>query len=104
MIWYSLIAATAAVSLEYMYRVLPGGWFANMWIFIWPSLLVSFCIHKMVTNPGTPLIGAFILWSLAVMGMRVFVTTVVLRDYVSPGTWVALGLLVCARVAQSVWR
>lgn len=100
----SFVAAIFAVGLEYLYRTVPGGWFPNLWIWAVPSLCISYCIYRLVTQPGVPLIGALVMWSFAVIGTRVAVSLFVLRDTISVGTWAALGLMVAARIAQSVWR
>lgn len=101
---YSLIAALCAVTLEYLYRVMPGTWWEWAWFYMLFSLTISFCIYKLITVPGQPLVGALIMWSFAVIGLRVFVSAVVLRDHIAPGTWAAVGLLIVARVAQVVWK
>lgn len=75
-----------------------------MWIYVPLSGFISFSICKLVTQPGVPLVGALVVWSLAIMGTRVFVTIVLLRDVVPMGTWVALGLMLLARFAQTYWR
>jgi hypothetical protein len=102
--FWSVISALAAVYMEYLYRVLPGGWLRWSWLYVFPALLVSFSIHKLVTTPGVPLVGALVMWSICIMGSRIFVTMFVLHDKVSPGTWVAVGLMVIARFAQTFWK
>jgi hypothetical protein len=104
MIGWSLLAAMAAVLCEYLYRVLPGSWWHWVWLWIPLSLTISFSINKLITAPGVPLVGALIIWSLCIMGTRICVSVFVLKDYVSMGTWIALGLMLLARVAQQVWK
>jgi hypothetical protein len=101
---WSLLAAVPAVGMEYLYRVLPQSWWHYLYIWAPFSLLISYCICKLVTQPGVPLVGALIIWSLAIMGTRVAVTLFLLHDRVAPGTWVALALLLAGRVAQAVWK
>lgn len=103
-VFWSLVAAASAVLMEYLYRTLPGPWWHWVWIWTPLALVISYAICFLVRTPGIPLVGALIIWSLAVMGMRVFVTTVILGDTVALGTWIALGLMICARFAQQVWR
>lgn len=98
------MAAVCAVGAEYLYRTLPGSWLSNLWVWVPLQLGIGFAIYKLVTTPGTPLVGALIVWSFAVMGLRVLVSCVILKDVVPLGTWIALGLMIAARVAQSTWR
>ena len=101
---WSLLAAFCAVLMECLYRVLPGGWWPWIWIWAPLSLTISYSICKLITVPGVPLVGALIIWTLSVMGLRVLLTTVILRDAVPVGTWAALGLMVVARVVQVSWK
>lgn len=101
---WSFVAAAVAVACEYAYRVLPGTWWQYLPVWCVSGLIVSFAIHKLVTQQGTPLIGALVVWSFAIIVSRVLVTLFLLHDRVSPGTWCALALMVTARVAQTVWK
>lgn len=101
---WSFIAAFVAVGCEYLYRTLPGTWWQYLPLWCLTGLTVSFAIHKLVTQPDTPLIGALVMWSFAVIASRVFVTVVLLQDRVSPGTWCALALMITARIVQGTWR
>jgi len=42
-------------------------------------------------------------WALSTTALRVMVSVFLLIDFVKPGTWFALCLLVLARVAQTFW-
>ena len=101
---WSIAAALIAVGLEYLYRVLPGPWWHYLWIWIPCSTVISYSIYTLVTQPGVPLFAALIIWSLAVIFTRVFVTIALLHDHVSPGNWAALACLLAARIAQVVWK
>lgn len=106
-IMWSLIAAASAIGAEYLYRTLPGlpgNWLRYIWLWTPMQLLTGYCIYRLVTVPGTPLVGALILWSFATIGVRIIVSAFVLHDKIPPGTWAALGLLVIARIVQSTWR
>lgn len=103
-IFWSLLAAVCAVALEYLYRRLDGGWWEYLWVWTPLSLCISYSICKLIRTPGLPLVGALIIWSVAIMGLRVLVSAVILRDHIALGTWVALGLMVLARISQQVWR
>jgi hypothetical protein len=101
-IW-GLAAAVPAVWLEYMYRQRPDSWIDNLWLYIPAQLAISFCIYKLVTQPSTTLMDAFVIWALSTTAFRVFVSVVLLHDTVKGGTWFALGLLTMARIAQTFW-
>lgn len=101
---WSILAAIPAVGLEYCYRALRGSWLTFLWLYAPASILISFCIYRLVNQPGVPLVGALIFWSVSVIGLRILVTVVLLKDHVPPGTWAALVLLVLARIVQAMWR
>lgn len=101
--FWSLAAAAVAVACEYAYRTL-GSPFHYWYLFLPAQCFIGYSIYKIVTVPGTPLVGALIVWSFATIFMRVFVSAVVLRDAITPGVWAALVLLLLARVTQTYWR
>lgn len=90
--------------MEYLYRRLPGSWWQYLWVWVPCSAFISYAICQIVRQPGQPLFVALVVWSLAIMGLRVLVTTVLLHDKVAPGAWAALALLLAARIVQTVWR
>jgi hypothetical protein len=100
----SFVAAALAVGAEYLYRTLRGPWWHWLWLWVPMQLGIGYCIYRIVTVPGVPLVGALVMWSFAIIGTRVLVSVFILRDVISIGTWAALGLMVAARIAQSVWR
>lgn len=100
---WAFASAAIAVGAEYLYRTLPGSWGRYLWLWIPMQLAIGYGICHLVRTPGVPLVGALIMWSFAVIGLRIFVSTVLLHDHVAPGTWCALGLLILARIAQSTW-
>jgi hypothetical protein len=93
-----------AVGAEYLYRTLPPPWWHYLWLWVPMQVAIGYCIYRIVTQPGVPLIGALVLWSFAVIGTRVFVSLFLLHDRIPNGTWAALALMVAARLAQSFWR
>jgi hypothetical protein len=101
---WSFVAAFVAVGMEYLYRKITVPYWHLLPLWAVSGVIVSYAIYRLVTQPGVPLIGALVMWSFAVIGCRVFVTVVLLHDKVSPGTWVALGLMIAARIAQTVWK
>lgn len=100
--FWSLLAAMCAVGAEYLYRTLQGPWWTHLYLWIPIQLTIGYAIYRLVTTPGTPLLGALVMWSFAVIITRVFVSVSLLHDKVPTGTWVAVGLMAAARVAQSV--
>lgn len=100
----SLLGGFTAILGEYLYRITPGPWYRNLWMWLPLTLIVSFCVHEIVKAPGMTLIGAFVVWTFATLGARVLVSVFVLHDRVPPGTWAALVLIVFARIIQQVWK
>ncbi len=101
---WSIMAAILAVLAEYLYRTIPGPWINHLWLWTPIQLAIGFCICQLVRTPGVPLVGALIIWSLCIIGLRIFVSAVLLHDTISIGTWVALCFMVAARFAQTIWR
>ena len=101
-VWWGLAAAVPAVAAEYLYRVLPGTWIDYWWVWLPISLSVSYSVCQLVRQPGNSLLDAFVVWAFSTTFLRV-VATMALGDHVREGTWVALALLVLARVAQTMW-
>lgn len=102
-ILWGLAAAVPAVLAEYLYRVLPGPWWTHLWLWVPMQVTIGYCIYRLVTIPNTSLLDAFVVWAFSTTAMRVFVTVVLLGDHVRQGTWIAFGLVVLAKVAQSWW-
>lgn len=68
------------------------------------QLLTGYCIYRLVTVPGQPLLGALILWSFATIFIRMCVSLFILHDRMAPGLWAAVVLMVVARILQGVWK
>lgn len=104
---YGLLAGGAAVFAEYLYRTLDGTaiqWVESLWMWIFLQLIISYGIYKLVNLPGLTLIDSLIVFSSSTILLRVILTVFVLGDVVKTGTWIALGLLLLARVVQSLWK
>jgi hypothetical protein len=101
---WGLGAALPAVLAEYLYRAWPGSWASHLWAWVPLQLTIGYCIYRLVRIPNTTLLDAFVVWAFSTTALRVFVTTVLLGDTIQMGTWVAMGLLVLARVSQTYWR
>lgn len=99
---YSLLAAVVAVGLEWVYRAYPSLEFRQLWPVAWgASFAVAWCIFHLVRGAPT-LLSAFVLWATATLGLRVFVSVVLLRDEMSWQTWAAVGLITAARVIEGL--
>lgn len=103
LVW-GLFAAVPAVTAEYLYRTLKGPWLSYLPIWIPLQLAVGYGIYRMLNTPNTNLLEAFVVWSFCVLSMRVFVSQVLLQETVNTGTWVALGLMVLAKLVNVYWR
>lgn len=101
---WGLMGGGMAVLNEYLYRVLPGEWWHYIYMWVPIQLAISYCIYRIVTTPNTNLIDAIIVFTVSTLACRIFVTVYVLHDKVGPGTWVALALLVTARLVQVAWK
>lgn len=101
---WALLAASVAVGCEYLFRTIKEPWYHYLWAWIPLQTFIGYCVYRLVTTPGTSLIDAFIVWTFATIGMRVFVSAAILHDTVAPGTWAALALMLIARAVQVTWR
>jgi len=100
----SILGGLTAICGEYLYRITPGPWYRNLWMWLPITLLISFCVHELVKAPGVTLIGAFVIWTCTTLVTRIFFCVFILHDKVAPGTWAALALIVFARIIQQVWK
>lgn len=99
---WGLSAAIPAVLVEVTYRYIgPGVWVRYLWLWVPAQLLIGYSVYRLVTTPRTSLLDAFIVFAFSTTFMRVAASVFLLKDDVKPGTWVALVLLVLARVAQA---
>jgi hypothetical protein len=101
---WTLAAAFVAVGMEYLYKTLPGEWSDYLWIWVPGALFVNYSIYRLVSLPGTPLIGALVLWSFATIVTRTLVSALILREHIAPGVWCAVALVFLARIVQNTWR
>jgi len=83
---------------------MPGGWFNNLHYYLPLQLMVSYCIYKLVTEPETSLVEAFVVWAVSTTVARTFLSVVILHDEIRAGTWFALVLILLAKVSQTYWR
>jgi|SRR5687767_8665932 len=104
MIYWALLGAVLASYIEYLYRTLPGPWHQYLWLWVPSQTLIGYCVYRIVTMPNTSLLAAFVVWTFATMTMRILISVVALHDTVATGTWIALGLIVLAKVVQYTWR
>jgi len=90
-----------AVICEALYRKLPGPWSAHLILWIPLHLIMGYLVYKVVVS-GSSLLSAFVIGNFVTTTMRVAVTLIVLREPVSSGTWIALGLMVLAQFARRI--
>lgn len=101
---WALGAAVPAVTAEFLYRKMGATpWWHLLWLWVPLHLSIGYCIYRLVQQPQTTLLDAFVVWAFATTAMRVFVSVAILGDPVKGGTWFALGLLVMAKIAQTFW-
>lgn len=100
---WGLAAGVAAVSAEVLYRTLPGPWHHYLYLWLPLQMTIGYAVYRLVTMPHTSLIDAFVVFAFSTTLLRVMASLFVLGDTVRTGTWVALGLVILARVAQAAW-
>lgn len=103
--FWGLSAALPAVVAELIYKRWPAEWPWWYGLPLWVPLQLSigYCIYRLVSQPSSTLLDAFVVWALSTTAMRVFVSTIILQETIKGGTWFALALLVMAKIAQSFW-
>lgn len=97
-------AGFLAVTCEYLFRVLPGSYWQNWWVYFPLGVLINYMVYKIVITPATSLIDALIVFTFSTAVCRVIVSVAVLGDDIRAGTWAALVLVIIARIVQVVWR
>ena len=100
---WGLAAAVPAVTAEYLYRVLPGPWWTHLYLWVPMQMSIGYSVYRLVTIPQTSLLDAFIVFAFSTTFLRVLVTVALLGDTVLTGTWIALALVILARLAQAFW-
>lgn len=100
-LFWGFIAGLSAVIQEYGYKTLSGGWVSQLPIILPVQLIISYAIYRLVTMPNTSLLDAFIVFAFFTTTLRVLATVLILDETVRLGTWVALGFVVLAKVAQA---
>lgn len=99
---FGILAALVAVAAEYLYRTMTVPWWKLLWVWIPFQLAIGYSIYRMVQGSST-LMAGFVVWAFATTLMRVFVSVVILRENVAVGTWIALVLIVLAKLSQTAW-
>jgi hypothetical protein len=102
-ILWGLGAGVPAVTLEYLYRTLPGTWASNLWIYAPAQLLIGYSIYRLVTAPGVTLLDALVVFAGATAGLRIL-ATYMLGDTIKTSTWIAFGLVMLANIVRTFWR
>lgn len=102
--FWGVTAAIPVMVTEYLFRTQETGWLANMHYYLPLQLMVSYCVYRLVTEPNTSLVEAFVVWVVSTTVARVILSVFILHDEIKTGTWFALGLILMAKVSQSFWR
>lgn len=100
---WGFVAGLSAVLQEYGYKTLDKSWLEQLPIIFPVQLLISYAIYRLVTMPNTSLLDAFIVFAFFTTSLRVATSAFILGETIRTGTWVALGLVVLAKVAQGLW-
>lgn len=100
---WGILASTLAVSLEALYRRSSVGWWSLLPLTILPILLLNYALFRLLRGSDS-LLHAFIMFALCNLTLRTLTATLILRENVSTGTWIALGLVLGANVCKIVWR
>jgi hypothetical protein len=101
---WSILGGSLAITCEMLYRKLPGPWLDHWYFWVPLTIGISVCVHGLVNAPGVSLIASFIVYTSTTLVLRTLVCLFILHDKVTPGTWVAIVLLVIARIIQQVWK
>lgn len=102
--YWGLLGSTLAVLIEFSFKKLPGGYMMWAWLWVPGGVAVNYIVYRLLTSPGTSMIDAFIIWTFSTILLRLALSVFVLQEYITPGTWAALGLLIVARVLQLYWK
>jgi len=99
---YALMASGAAVAAEFYYRLNPDKtWGLQLWPGVLLALIVNYGIWGLTRTQS--LVELAILFSLFTASFRVAIT-LSRGESVSPGVWVAFGLVVLASLVKGLWK
>lgn len=100
---WGLLGGSIAIFCEFLYRTLEQPWHHYLWLWVPLQTGVGYCVYRLVTTPNTDLIAAFVVFSFSTLFLRVIVAFI-LGDKVALGSWIALGLIVVARIISTTLR
>jgi multidrug transporter EmrE-like cation transporter len=100
---WSAAAAVVAVAMEYFFRRGQWTWWQMAPFLLLPAMFVNYAVYRVLRGSENLLTG-FIVWSMASVASRTFVSLVLLRERVSKGSWAAFALLLAAQVVKKLWR
>lgn len=95
---WALLSSLLAIGLEVIYKSTQRSWVALLPITIIPILALNYTIFRLLRGNG--LLTAFVLFGLCNLVARITVAVLYLREPVSTGIWIALGLLFLANLAK----
>lgn len=100
---FGMLAGVAAVIAEILYVRWTGPWWTGLHYWLPIQLVIGYSIFRLVTNPGTSLLDAFIVFALCTAILRVGASLWLGQD-IRTGTWVAFGLIILANLIKTFWR
>lgn len=98
---WSLLAATMAVGIEVYYRNNAGVAYHHLWPGPVLGIFINYVMWRLLQTES--LVSATILFSWSTLTLRVLSTAAITNDVVSPGTWLAVGLMSLAMVSRMAW-
>lgn len=98
---FGFSAAAIAVAAETLYRSITAPWHHYLWLWVPLQTAMSYCIYRLVTYPNTSLLAAFVTFSFCMITLRVVVSQFFLHEDIRLGTWLALALIVTAKLVQA---
>lgn len=96
-IW-ALLASLTAIGLELAYKSTERSWVGLLPFTLAPILFLNFALFQLLR--GRPLLSAFILFGLCNLAIRIGANLIYLKEPVSKGIWIALGLVLLANLAK----
>ncbi len=87
------------VTIETSFRFTDHTWLRLLPFIILPILIANFAICQLVRSAES-FFGAFIVFSLCNIVLRIMSTYLILHESVKRGTWVALGFVLLANASK----
>lgn len=101
--FWGFAAGSLAVLAEYLYKTITQPWSHYVWAWVPIQTTIGYCIYRLVTYPHTNLLDAFVTFAFATISLRVSTSQFLLHEDIRTGTWIALALIVLAKLSQAAW-